>query len=84
MKAAKQLGRSYRSVWGELKSWESELDACLIIWGRHGKGAELTPQAIAFLGAVSRAQIDLAPQLSQIKQRFQQCVSTLKNTNNKK
>ncbi len=84
VKAAKHLGRSYRSVWGELKCWESELNASLIIWGRNGKGAALTPQAIEFLGAVSRTQIDLAPQLSQIKKRFQQCVVVLKNTNTAK
>ncbi len=81
MKAAKELGRSYRHVWGELKHWESELNANLIVWGRSGKGAELTPQAIEFLVAVSQTQADLAPQLAQIKRRFQQCISVLKNTN---
>ena len=79
MKAAKELGRSYRHVWGELKHWESELNANLIVWGRNGKGAELTPQAIEFLVAVSQTQADLAPQLAQIKHRFQQCVNVLKN-----
>jgi putative molybdopterin biosynthesis protein len=80
MKAAKHLGRSYRHVWGELKHWESELNANLIVWGRSGKGAELTPQAIAFLAAVSQTHADLAPQLAHIKHRFQQCVSVLKGT----
>ncbi len=80
LKAAKQLGRSYRHVWGELKHWESELDARLIIWGRNGKGAELTPQAIEFLAEVSKTQMDLASELEQIKRRFQQCVTVLKNT----
>lgn len=79
MKAAKELGRSYRHVWGELKHWESELNANLIVWGRSGKGAELTPQAIEFLVAVSQTQADLAPQLAQIKHRFQKCVNVLKN-----
>jgi putative molybdopterin biosynthesis protein len=80
VKAAKHLGRSYRHVWGELKHWESELNANLIVWGRSGKGAELTPQAIGFLVAVSQTQADLAPQLAQIKHRFQQCVNILKST----
>jgi putative molybdopterin biosynthesis protein len=76
-KAAKHLGRSYRHVWGELKHWESELNADLIVWGKSGKGAELTPQAIAFLVAVSKTQVDLAPQVAHIKNCFQQCVTVL-------
>lgn len=80
MKAAKQLRRSYRHVWGELKHWEAELNAHLIVWGKNGKGAELTPQAIEFLGAVSKTEMDLAPQLAQIKKRFQQCFIILRNT----
>ena len=81
MKAAKELGRSYRHVWGELKHWESELNANLIVWGRNGKGAELTPQAVEFLASVSKLQVDLAPQIAQIKNSFQQCVTTLKISN---
>mgnify|MGYP000193307473 CR=1 FL=1 len=83
-KAAKQLGRSYRHVWGELKNWESELNTNLIIWGRNGKGAELTPQATAFLLAVSKTQTDLAPHVAHIKNSFRECVSVLKNTHSPK
>jgi putative molybdopterin biosynthesis protein len=79
-KAAKQLGRSYRHVWGELKHWESILNTNLIVWGRNGKGAELTPQAIEFLGAVSKVQMDLAPQFAHIKHCLQQCVTVLQAT----
>jgi putative molybdopterin biosynthesis protein len=78
-KAAKLLGRSYRFVWGQLKYWESELNTNLIVWGRTGKGSELTPQAIQFLMAVSQTQRDLAPQVAHIKNSFAQCVSVLKN-----
>jgi putative molybdopterin biosynthesis protein len=78
-KAAKHLGRSYRHVWGELKHWESELNTSLIVWGRTGKGSELTPQAIDFLLAISKTQMELEPQVAQIKNRFEQCVSVLKN-----
>jgi len=81
VKAAKQLERSYRHVWGELKHWESVLDTHLIVWGRNGKGAELTPQAVEFLASVSKLQVDLAPQIAQIKNSFQQCVTTLKISN---
>ena len=80
-KAAKLLGRSYRHVWGELKYWESVLNTDLIVWGRSGKGAKLTPQAIAFLLAVSKTQMDLAPQVAHIKSCFHECISVLKNSN---
>ena len=78
-KAAKHLGRSYRHVWGELKHWESKLNTSLIIWGRTGKGSELTPQAIEFLLAISKTQVELEPQVAHIKNRFEQCVTVLKN-----
>jgi putative molybdopterin biosynthesis protein len=78
-KAAKHLGRSYRHVWGELKYWESELNTSLIVWGRTGKGSELTAQAIDFLLAISKTQMELEPQVAQIQNRFEQCVSVLKN-----
>lgn len=79
-KAAKRLGLSYRYVWGELKHWESELNTSLIIWGRTSKGATLTPEAIEFLSEVSKTHIDLAPQVAEIKNRVEQCVSVLKNS----
>ncbi len=78
-KAAKQLGRSYRYVWGELKHWESELKTNLIIWGRTSKGAELTPQAIEFLLAVSKSQNDMEQQVKLIKNSVAQCVSILQS-----
>ena len=78
-KAAKQLGRSYRHVWGELKHWESELNIDLIVWGRSGKGAALTPQAIEFLLAIAKIEADLAPHVAHIKECFHQCISTLKS-----
>jgi molybdate transport repressor ModE-like protein len=78
-KAAKQLGRSYRHVWGELKHWESELSADLIVWGKNGKGATLTPQAVEFLLAMSKTHAALAPQVADIKERLQQCIRILKD-----
>mgnify|MGYP000125401629 FL=1 len=77
-KAAKDLGRSYRYVWGELKHWESELNTHLIVWGRTSKGAELTPQALAFLSEISKTQIDLERQVALIKARVEQCMAVLK------
>lgn len=78
-KAAKIMHRSFRSVWGELKHWESELNIHLIIWGRTGKGAELTPQALQFLEAVSQSHIELERQIAQIKARMEKCIADLKN-----
>jgi putative molybdopterin biosynthesis protein len=78
--AAKNMRRSFRSVWGELKHWESELNAQLIIWGRTGKGAELTPQALQFLRAVSESHLELERPIAQIKSRMETCLCILKNS----
>jgi molybdate transport repressor ModE-like protein len=79
-KAAKQLGLSYRHVWGELKHWEIELNTHLIIWGKTSKGATLTPEAIQFLLDMAQTQLDLQLLVVQIKQRVEKCVSVLKNS----
>jgi putative molybdopterin biosynthesis protein len=78
--AAKKMGLSYRFVWGELKRWESELNTNLIVWGRTSKGATLTDEARHFLSEVSRTHDDLAPQIAEIKNRVEACVSVLRNT----
>ena len=79
-KAAKQLGLSYRHVWGELKHWETELNTNLIIWGKTSKGATLTPEAIHFLLEMAQTQLELQQQVTQIKKRVAKCVSVLKNS----
>lgn len=79
-KAAKRLKLSYRHVWGELKHWETELNTNLIVWGKTSKGATLTPEAIQFLSEVSQTQLDLQPQVAQIKNRVEKCVSVLKDS----
>lgn len=80
LKAAKQLGRSYRYVWGELKHWETELNTHLIVWGRTSKGAELTPQALQFLEAITQAHLDFERQVAQMKTRMAKCMSVLENS----
>ena len=40
--AARQLGLSYRHVWGQLKDWETQLGHELIVWER-GQAAQLSP-----------------------------------------
>ena len=79
LKASKQLGRSYRYVWGELKHWEAELNTHLIVWGRTSKGVELTPQALQFIQSMSQTQQDLERQVALIKSRMAQCMVVLEN-----
>lgn len=67
--AAKNLGLSYRHVWGELKSWEARLEANLVVWGQNGKAAVLTHEAVQYLNAVYKSQIELEPSISQIKEQ---------------
>lgn len=79
-KAAKQLKLSYRHVWGELKHWEGELNTNLIVWGKTGKGANLTPEAIRFLSDITQTLVDLQQQVAQIKNRVEKCVSVLRDS----
>ncbi len=65
--AAAHLRRSYRYVWGELKYWEAELDANLVVWGRCRGGAELTAEALEFLRAMTKSQKELEKSILQIK-----------------
>lgn len=79
-RAATQMGRSYRYVWGELKRWESELNTPLIVWGRTSKGAELTPNALRFLRAISKTEAELEQSVALIKQRVAKCLALIKST----
>lgn len=72
--AAKHLGRSYRYVWGELKFWEQQLNANLVVWGQSGRATELTIEAKHYLKAMQKSQKELAAQITQIKKQV------LKNT----
>jgi molybdenum-dependent DNA-binding transcriptional regulator ModE len=74
------LKLSYRHVWGELKHWEGELNTNLIVWGKTGKGANLTPEAIRFLSDITQTLVDLQQQVAQIKNRVEKCVSVLKDS----
>jgi putative molybdopterin biosynthesis protein len=80
LKAAKQLGRSYRYVWGELKHWEAELNTHLIVWGRTSKGAELTPQALQFLQAITQTHLEFEQQVAVMKNRIAACLAVLDNS----
>lgn len=64
--AARQLGLSYRHVWGELKRWETELGQTLVIWVK-GQAALLAPFGEKLLWAERRAQARLAPQIEALR-----------------
>ena len=58
--AARQLGLSYRHVWGQLKEWEIEVGQPLILWDR-GQAARLTPFADKLLRYKGMLWIDGEP-----------------------
>jgi putative molybdopterin biosynthesis protein len=60
--AARQLGLSYRHVWGELRRWEAQLAHPLIVWEK-GQRARLAPFGEKLLWAERQAQARLAPQI---------------------
>ncbi|WP_372527006.1 substrate-binding domain-containing protein [Piscinibacter sp.] len=64
--AARQLGFSYRHVWGELKRWELELGHTLVVWAK-GQPALLSPFGEKLLWAERRAQARLAPQIEALR-----------------
>jgi molybdenum-dependent DNA-binding transcriptional regulator ModE len=74
------LKLSYRQVWGALKHWEAELNTDLIVWGKTGKGATLTPETIQFLSEMTQTQLDLQLQVAQIKNRVEKCISVLRDS----
>jgi putative molybdopterin biosynthesis protein len=60
--AAKELGFSYRHVWGELRRWETQLGHPLLVWEK-GQRARLAPLGEKLLWAERQAQARLAPQI---------------------
>ena len=64
--AARQLGYSYRHVWGELKRWETELEHALIVWEK-GQPARLTEFGTKLLWAERQAQVRLQAQIENLR-----------------
>ena len=64
--AARQLGLSYRHVWGELKRWQAELGQDLIVWEK-GQAARLSEFGSKLLWAERQAQARLAPQIEALR-----------------
>jgi putative molybdopterin biosynthesis protein len=68
--AARQLGLSYRHVWGELRRWETKLGHPLIVWER-GQHARLAPLGEKLLWAERQAQARLAPQIEALRSELE-------------
>jgi len=64
--AARQLGFSYRHVWGQLKDWEAQLGHELIVWER-GQAAQLSAFGQRLLMAERLAQARLGPQMESLR-----------------
>jgi putative molybdopterin biosynthesis protein len=68
--AARQLGLSYRHVWGELRRWEAKLGHPLIVWER-GQHARLATLGEKLLWAERQAQARLAPQIEALRSELE-------------
>lgn len=64
--AARELGLSYRHVWGELKRWETSLGQTLIVWEK-GQSARLTAFGTKLMWAERQTQARLAPQIQALR-----------------
>lgn len=72
--AARQLGFSYRHVWGELKRWEIELGQTLVLWAK-GQPALLSPFGEKLVWAERRALARLAPQIDALRNELERAFS---------
>ena len=72
--AARQIGMSYRHVWGLLKDWETTLGQPLILWER-GQAAVLTPFADKLLWTERLAQARLAPQIEALRAELERTLA---------
>ena len=64
--AARELGLSYRHVWGELKRWETSLGQTLIVWEK-GQSARLTEFGTKLMWAERQTQARLAAQIQALR-----------------
>jgi putative molybdopterin biosynthesis protein len=72
--AARALGASYRHTWGQLKLWERELGAALVVWIK-GQPARLTPLAERLLWAESRTRARLAPHIEALRSELERALA---------
>lgn len=74
--AARELGLSYRHVWGQLKEWEADLGQGLIFWER-GQAARLTPFGEKLLAAERLAQARLGPQMENLRAELERAFALM-------
>ena len=72
--AAKQLGASYRHIWGALKRWEETLGEPLVTWSQ-GQPARLTPFADRLLWAEKRARARLTPHIEALRAELERVLA---------
>jgi len=65
LKAARQIGLSYRHAWALMGKWAKLLGQPLLVLER-GRGASLTPLASRLLAAQRRANAHLAPEIGSL------------------
>lgn len=66
LRASRQMGLSYRHVWGAVKRWEDTLGQPLVLWSQ-GQRAQLTPFAERLLWGETRARARLAPHIEALR-----------------
>ncbi|MBU3740631.1 MAG: LysR family transcriptional regulator, partial [Rhodoferax sp.] len=71
---ARQLGLSYRHVWGQLRHWEQELGQELVLWEK-GQAARLSEFGSKLMWAERQAQARLAPQLDALRAEMERSFS---------
>jgi putative molybdopterin biosynthesis protein len=72
--AARDMGLSYRHVWGLLKDWEVKLGQPLLLWER-GQAALLTPFADKLLWTERLAQARLAPKIDAMRAELERTLA---------
>ena len=72
--AARQMGSSYRTVWGALRHWEQVLGEPLVVWTQ-GQPARLTPFARRLLWAEMRARVRLTPHIEALRAELERVVT---------
>jgi len=72
--AARNLGASYRHVWGALKRWEETLGEPLVTWAQ-GQPARLTPFADRLLWAEKRARARLTPHIEALRAELERVLA---------
>ena len=76
--AARQLGYSYRHVWGVLRSWESQLGEPLVVWAK-GHRARLTEFGERLLWAELRARKRLQPHIEALRDHLERTIDAARD-----